>query len=171
MLQHRPPVPKIQPLAHLPKVDDEDQGAIGRSIKYLTGYSDPGGHPEDTARIIKDVGDYGIAYARELVSQLQEADSGLGDKYLTSLAGLLSPDLQEEFLGGPMPENIPIGVSLAAVAERSADRSGLNEINRRNNDTLSAFPALSPEALAELKGGVRHGGRHGGVNMVGSESI
>jgi hypothetical protein len=89
----------------------------------LLNYSDPGGHPEDTARIIKDVGDYGVAYGRELVSQLQQADNDLGDKYLTSLAGLLSPDLQEKFLGGPMPENIPIGVSLAAVAALSGIRS------------------------------------------------
>jgi hypothetical protein len=185
LLQHRPPVPKIQPLPDLPVIDDEDQGAIGRSIKYLTGYSDPGGHPEDTARIIKDVGDYGIAYARELVSQLQEADSGLGDKYLTSLAGLLSSDLQEKFLGGPMPENIPIGVPLYALEAKNIAQdqgqdvkkdenpiawldekslSNLAELGRRqangefereeanSRDNLGTFPALSPEALAELKG-------------------
>jgi hypothetical protein len=127
------------------KIDDEDQGAIGRSIKYLTGYSDPGGHPEDTARIIKDVGDYGIAYARELVSQLQEADSGLGDKYLTSLAGLLSSDLQEKFLGGPMPENIPIGVSLAAVAALAGSRS--NKLGNNRNEEDGA-----PEKEAEYGG-------------------
>ncbi len=96
LLQHRPPVPKIQPLPQLPIIDDEDFGTIGRSVKYLTGSSDPGGHPEDTARIIKDVGDYGIAYARELVSQLQQASAG-------------------EILVGPVPDNIPIGVFLAAV--------------------------------------------------------
>ncbi len=138
-------MPKIQPLPHLPVIDDEDQGVIGRSIKYLTGYSDPGGHPEDTARIIKDVGDYGIAYARELVSQLQQADTDLGDKYLISLAGLLSSDLQEKFLGGPMPENIPIGVSLAAVAALAGSRN--NKLGNNRNEEEGR-----PEEEAEYDG-------------------
>jgi hypothetical protein len=40
----------------------------------------------DTARIIRDVGDYGIAYARELVFLLQQTDNDLGDKYLTRIS-------------------------------------------------------------------------------------
>jgi hypothetical protein len=110
LLQHRPPVPVLQPIEDLPEIDDEDQGAIGRSVKYLLNYSDPGEHPQDTARIIRDVGDYGLAYGRELVEEIRAKDPELGNKYLLRLLENLSAQLQTLFIGGPKPKHIPLGV-------------------------------------------------------------
>jgi hypothetical protein len=85
-----------------------------------------------------------VAYARELVSQLQKADADLGNKYLTSLAGLLKPNLQEKFLGGPMPDPIPIGVSLAAVA--ALDENRKNKLGNSQNEE-----EYSPDEEAEYE--------------------
>ncbi len=97
-------------LQHLPKIDDEDHCAIGRAVKYLLNYSDPGGHPQDTARNIKDVGDYELAYGRELVEEIRAKDPELGNKYLLRLLENLSAQLQTLFIGGPKPKHIPLGV-------------------------------------------------------------
>ncbi len=73
-------------------------------------YSDPGEHPQDTARIIRDVGDYGLAYGRELVEEIRAKDPELGNKYLLRLLENLSAQLQTLFIGGPKPKHIPLGV-------------------------------------------------------------
>jgi hypothetical protein len=64
----------------------------------------------DTARIIKDVGDYGIAYGRGLMQEIRQKDPELGDKYLLKLLENLSSSLQAAFLGGPKPKYVPLGV-------------------------------------------------------------
>jgi hypothetical protein len=110
LLQHRPPLPVLYPLEDLPEIDEEYQGFIARAVKYLLNYSGPGEHPKDTARIIRDVGNYGIAYGRGLVQEIREKEPELGDKYLLKLVENLSSRLQTLFLGGPLPKRIPLGV-------------------------------------------------------------
>jgi hypothetical protein len=92
------------------KINTDDQGVIARAVKYLTNYSDPGGHPQDTARIIRDVGDYGIAYGRGFMEEIRQKAPELGDKYLLKLLENLSSNLQAAFLGGPKPKYVPLGV-------------------------------------------------------------
>ncbi len=144
MLQHRPPLPALYPLEDLPEIDEEDQGVIARAVKYLLNYSDPGEHPQDTARIIRDVGDYGIAYGRGLVQEIREKDPELGDKYLLKLVENLSSRLQTLFLGGPLPKRIPLGVPYPDIFPE--DSPEWETIKRRRGEWESSrTPPYVPE--------------------------
>ena len=52
----------------------------------------------DTARIIQDVGDYGIAYARELASQLQEPLRQKSRLWFSRQVGICGKEQWREFL-------------------------------------------------------------------------